>query len=482
MPLVTAISGNNLIIFMSDEHTRSVMGAYGNDLAHTPTLDKLANSGVRFDHAYTPSPICISARASFATGTQVFEHRCWSSAEPYYGQQQSWMHRLRERGHKVVSIGKLHFRSAVDDTGFSEQILPMYLANEGRGWPQGLQRKPLGSFPEAAEMAIIIGPGETSYTRYDRNITTAAINWLERNQPLNSRPWVLFVSFICPHFPLSAPQQFYDLYCDVELPKAYDRDADSRLKHPVIDEMRQFWNYADYFDSDSEFEGLKNYYGLCSFLDDNISQVLSALDRSGQADNTQIIYTSDHGDMTGNHGIWAKCYMYEDSVGIPLTFSGPGIEPSTNDTPVALTDMAATIEHAVHGEEVQVENSWQSRPLQEFIENPDPQRSVLSEYHDGGSPCGFFMLRKGRWKYVYFSEGHPALLFDMESDPRELLNLAAEPEHAVTLAELRNQLFQIFDPEEVNRQAFADQAKMIQTLGGMETILAMPSFNHTPID
>ncbi len=300
------MSGNNVIVLMSDEHTRSVMGAYGNPLVHTPTLDRLAAEGVRFDNAYTPSPICISARASFATGTPVFEHGCWSSAEPYYGQQQSWMHRLRDKGHQVVSIGKLHYRSADDDTGFSEQILPMYLANNGRGWPQGLQRKPMGSFPDASEMAAILGPGETSYTQYDRDITAAAVNWLEQRAASDSQPWVLFVSFICPHFPLSAPQQFYDLYRDVELPEPYDLDANARLKHPVIDEMRQFWNYADYFDRNSEIEGLKNYYGLCSYLDDNVAQVLQALNRSGQADNTQVIYTSDHGDMIGNHGIWGS--------------------------------------------------------------------------------------------------------------------------------------------------------------------------------
>jgi len=469
-------AANNVLVLMSDEHTRSVMGAYGNTLVHTPALDKLANDGVRFENAYTPSPICISARASFATGTQVFEHRCWSSAEPYYGQQQSWMQRLRARGHDVVCIGKQHYRSAADDCGFSEQILPMYLTNGGRGWPQGLQRKPMGDFSEAAEMAIIIGPGETSYTQYDRNITTAAVDWFDR-RAASDKPWVLFVSFICPHFPLSAPLQFYDMYRDVELPRPYDQDAGLRPGHPVIDEMRQFWNYADYFDQDSEVEGLKNYYGLCSFLDDNISQVLAALDNSGQTDNTQIIYTSDHGDMTGNHGIWGKCYMYEDSVGIPMTLSGPGIEPGVNQTPVSLTDMAATIEQAVSGEVAGVENSWRSRPLQNFITTPEVERPVLSEYHDGGSPCGFFMLRKGRWKYVYFSEGHPALLFDMKKDSRELVNLADDLEHADTVSELRDQLFQILD-----RQAFADQARMIETLGGMEVILAMPSFNHTPID
>ena len=471
-----------MLVVMSDEHTRSVMGAYGNSVAITPTLDRLAKEGVRFDNAYTPSPICISARASFATGTQVFEHACWSSAEPYYGQHQSWMHRLRDAGHEVVSIGKLHYRSAEDDVGFSEQILPMYLANNGKGWPQGLQRKPMGEFSDTAEMANIIGPGETSYTQYDRDITAAAVNWLEQHSQSDEPPWVLYVSYICPHFPLSAPQKFYDLYQDVALPKPYDRDPESILKHPVIDEMREFWDYADHFDASSEIEGLRNYYALCSFLDDNVKQVLQALDRSGQDTNTQIIYTSDHGDMTGNHDIWGKCYMYEDSAGIPMTLSGPGIEPGVNATPVSLVDLAATIEFAVTGETIEVSNGWQGRPLHHFINRPDAERPVISEYHDGGSPCGFFMLRTSRWKYVYFSEGHPALLFDIREDPQELTNLIDNPEYSLTVDQLRRQLFEILDPEEVNRRAFADQNLMIKKLGGMEAILALPSFNHTPLE
>ena len=187
------MSGKNVIVFMSDEHSCSVMGAYGNTLVHTPTLDSLAARGVRFDSAYTPSPICIPARASFATGTQVFQHRCWSSAEPYYGQHQSWMHRLRDRGHQVVSIGKLHYRAAADDTGFSEQILPMYLANNGAGWPQGLQRRPMATFPGAVEMASLLGPGETDYTRYDRDITAAAVKWLGQLPSKDELPCVVFL-------------------------------------------------------------------------------------------------------------------------------------------------------------------------------------------------------------------------------------------------------------------------------------------------
>ena len=269
---------------------------------------------------------------------------------------------------RFVSIGKLHYRSAIDDTGFTDQILPMYLANNGAGWPQALLRKPLAEFSDTVEMATNLGPGETDYTRYDRDITAAAVDWLGQRSPLNQKPWVLFVSFICPHYPLSAPVEFYNLYRDADLPSPYDTDRATHLKHPVIDEMRRFWDYADHFNPESEQIGLKNYYGLCSFLDHNVAQVLNALEHGGHSEQTQIIYTSDHGDMTGNHGIWGKCYMYEDSVGIPMTLSGAGIASSINETPVSLTDMAATIERTVCGKTTRPKAAWLGRPLQDFID------------------------------------------------------------------------------------------------------------------
>ena len=477
------MAGNNVLIIMSDEHTRSVMGAYGNTQVKTPNLDRLANNGMRFSNAYTPSPICIPARASFATGMQVFEHRCWSSAEPYYGQQKSWMQRLRERGGEVVSIGKLHYRSAEDDIGFSESLQPMYLANNGIGWPQGLQRKPLTDFPQAAELAAELGPCESSYTQYDRDVTRAAVNWLDKKSTgKNKTPWVLFVSFVSPHFPLTAPEAFYDLYRDVELPKAYDTDPDQQLKHPVIDKMRKFWTYNDHFDARTQIEGLRNYYGLCSFLDDNVGQVLNALEQCGESDNTQIIYTSDHGDMIGNHGIWCKSYMYEDSVGIPMTLTGPGIRSGSNETPVSLTDMAATIESLAGAEKRTAEHPWQSSPIQNFIDHPEPERPVLSEYHDGGSPTGFFMLRRGAWKLVYFAEQNPALLFDMQKDPLEMVNLANEPGYKSIREDLIHCLFEIMNPELVNQNAFVDQENMIEKLGGLEKIRQMQTFNHTPLE
>jgi len=472
----------NVLFLLSDEHARSALGTYGHRIVQTPTLDRLASSGMIFDRAYTPSPICIPARASLATGLHVFEHRCWSSAQPYYGQVESWMHRLRADGHTVVSIGKLHFRSGDDDNGFTEEILPMYLANDGKGWPQSLIRSPLPAFAEAAELARLLGPGESDYTDYDRKITAAACNWIGRSaQRAHNKPWVLFVSFASPHYPLIAPPSFFDLYRHRETPEPFANSKSQRSQHPVLREMLDFWNYDAYFDADSRRLARQNYYGLCSFVDYNIRQVLAALEHSGQDRDTLVIYTSDHGEMLGNHGFWAKSLMYEDSVAVPMIVAGQNIPVGVNHTPVSLTDMAATIETAITGSQRPASAPWQSRALQEFMRRAQSDRFILSEYHDGGSPTGLFMIRQGDWKYVYYAGAYPAQLFHLQQDLQETQDLGENPAYAAVREKLHGFLNQVLDPETVNAQAFAEQARLLEDLGGAEKVLAMPSFNHTPI-
>jgi len=459
------------------------MGAYGNTIVKTPTLDALANNGTRFTRAYTPSPICVSARASFATGKHVHEHECWSSAEPYYGQSQSWMKWLRDRGHLITSVGKLHYRSADDDMGFSEEILPMYLANEGKGWPQGLLRNPLPDYPDAAELANDVGPGETEYTRYDRAITQATIDWLkQQKQNDHEKPWVCFASFISPHYPLSAPQEFYDLYKDVDVPRPHSPQSSLDNKHPVIQAMSDFWNYDEHFESNvHRQEAIKNYYGLCSFVDDNVKQVLAALKASGQAEDTLIIYTSDHGDLLGNHGLWCKSFMYEDSVAIPLILSGNETSVGVNNTPVSLIDLAKTIAQEASGEVISDEiGSSHSIVLQNLLDAEQLDRLVLSEYHDGGSPTGFFMLCYKQWKYVYYAGVYPPQIFDIEADPQEVNDLAKQRKHADLRNTLHEKLIGMIDPEAVNAQAFLSQKALSEQYGGREGIKKMTSFNHTP--
>ena len=467
----------NFLILCSDEHAPSALGCYGHPIVKTPVLDQLSARGTRFTSAYTPSPICVPARACLATGTHVHENRCWSSAEPYHGQLRSWAHDLRDKGSNVVSIGKLHFRSGGDDHGFSEEILPMYLANEGKGWPQALIRDPLPGFPEAQEMAKGVGPGDTTYTNYDKDIAQLACDWISGNA--GSNPWTLFVSFVSPHYPLTAPEEFFDLYRDVEIPSPVDDPAIAN--HPVLSEVRKFWDYDDYFDAKTRDLAVRSYFGLCSFLDHNIGRVLVALEQSGQLEDTIILYISDHGEMLSSHGFWAKSVMYEQSAGIPMILAGPGVPSGDNDTPVSLIDVATTARDIAGIKDPVKTRSWQSTSLIDVATNPTKERFVVSEYHDGGCPTGMFMIRKGPWKYIYYAGGYPPQLFNLEQDPDELTDRAKEPMQAATLRQMHEHLLEVMDPNEVNREAFADQARLTEVYGGRDQILSMPSFNHTPI-
>ena len=468
----------NFLILCSDEHAPGALSCRGHPVVQTPTLDALAGMGTSFLNACTPSPICVPARACLATGLHVHENRCWSSAEPYHGQLRSWMHDLRNADRKVVSIGKLHFRSARDDNGFCEEILPMYLTNGGKGWPQGLIRDPMPGFFEAAEMAKGVGPGETSYTNYDRNIADLASQWIEGAG--KDEPWTLFVSFISPHYPLTAPEEFFDMYRDVDVPGPVDDPAIN--KHPVLREMRKFWDYEDYFDTESRDLAVRSYYGLCTFLDHNINLVLKALENSGLQDETTILYVSDHGEMLGNHGFWAKSVMYQDSVGIPMILAGPGIPAGSNDTPTSLTDVAATVRQNAGLEYERPKDEWSSTSLVDLAKIPQPERFVLSEYHDGGSPTGIYMIRQENWKYVFYAGGYPPQLFNLARDPNELDDLSSNSEFADQLSHMHGLLLEILDPEETNRLAFSDQKLAIEANGGVEAIMKIPSFNHTPIE
>ena len=214
-----ATPAKNLLIIMSDEHSPKALGCYGHPFVETPNLDRLAARGTRFDAAYCASPVCIPARASFAVGKYIHQIGFWDNADAYDGVIPSWHHKLRERGHAVVSIGKLHFRLEGEDHGFTEEIIPMHIL-EGKGDLMGLVRSDLPVRRGAYKMAGLAGPGESQYTFYDREIAARAQIWLreqaashlrrlvERHQQSHpGKPWVLFVSLVCPHFPLTAPPQ-----------------------------------------------------------------------------------------------------------------------------------------------------------------------------------------------------------------------------------------------------------------------------------
>jgi len=460
---------SNLLFIMSDEHTREVLGCYGNRIAQTPHLDALAGRGTRFVNAYTNSPICVPARAGFATGRYVHQTRCWDSAQHYHGQIPSWGHRLMERGHRVTSIGKLHYRDTRDSNGFDEEILPLH-AHKGLGWVRGLLRKELRDFPETADFAQKIGPGESAYTQFDRKVCGAACDWLRQagTGSDDDKPWVLFVGFVAPHFPLIAPQRFYDLYAFAPIPRPRQYEMQRHRLNPAVAALRDFYNYNDYFDPQRLKIALASYYGLCSFLDDNIGQILTILKAYGLSQNTRVIYTSDHGECLGNRGMWTKQVMYEESAAIPLIMAGSDIPANrTVNTPVSLADGYPTIIESSGETLIEEDKGLPGRSWIRIANEPDTERIVFSEYHDGGSITGSYMIRIGPWKYIYHV-GYSPELYNLDRDPHETQDLAHDPGHADVCRECLAALHRILDPEAVNAMAFEDQRRKIGALGGVE--------------
>ena len=471
----------NFLVIMSDEHNPKVLGHEGHPVISTPNLDRLAARGTAFTSAYTTSPVCIPARAGFATGKYIHQIGFWDNADAYDGSVPSWHHELRTRGHRVDSIGKLHFHLVNEDHGFTAEEIPMHII-EGKGDLMGLVREDLPRRGGAKKMAAMAGPGESPYTFYDKEICSRAQVWLrEKGTAPHDKPWVLFVSFVAPHFPLTAPPEHYYRYWNRELPmpKLYAREQ--RPQHPYIRDYRESFAYDDYFESEADVKrALAGYFGLVSYLDENIGKILAVLDETGLAANTRVMYTSDHGDNLGSRGLWGKSTMYEEIARVPWILAGPGLPQGRRiDTPVSHVDAYPTILETVGVPFAQVNDSHPGANLLDIANGARPERTVLSEYHGMGSTTGAFAIRDGKYKYVHYVK-YPPQLFDLERDPEEVHDLAGEAEYAKVVDRCRNKLYSLCDPEEVDRRAKARQAELLQMHGGREAVIKRGDLGFTP--
>ncbi len=471
----------NLIVILSDEHNKRVTGCYGHPLIQTPNLDRLAARGTRFTSAYTNCPICVPARASFATGQYVHKTRCWDNALAYRGTPPSWGHRLMAQGHRVTSIGKLHYQdSDPRRNGFDEEILPLHIVN-GVGDLLGLIRDELPVRAGAKKLGPEAGRGESEYTKYDRDIAEHTVQWLKNEAPKHSaKPWMLYVGFVSPHFPLIAPAPFYDLYDGQDLPWPLMYDAGERPRHPFTDAMRGCLCYDEEFDAPMVRRALTAYCGLVSFLDDNIGRILATLDDTGLAGETRVVYSSDHGDNLGARGMWGKSTMYEESAGIPMIMAGPNV-PHANvcHAPVTLADAFQTVLHSVGARPEPEDAQLPGHSLLDIAQGYVPRRTILSEYHAAGAITGSYMIRHGKYKYIHYV-GMPPMLFDLAADPDERIDLGRSPGHAAVVAECDAALRSVVDPEAVDKLAKADQAQRIAEVGGKESILKRGTFRYSP--
>ena len=477
----------NLILFQSDNHNRDLLGCYGHPVVKTPNLDKIAARGARFDNAYCTSSLCCPSRASLATGRYPHQTRYWDNCLAYDGRQPSWAGRIRDQGHTVVSVGKLHFRSTDDDNGFSEERAPMHIVDGVGGlvmllrWSDDEPQQPNQWRMYSEESKV----GTSNYQDYDREITRLAMDWLEHEAPKQSAPWILYVSYASAHPPFSIPQRLWDLYPpdSMPLPVAYTEDA--RPEHPAYQHLR-YIKAIDPFDESYE-DTLRRmaagYFGLITHLDEQIGEVMDKASALGLMDNTRLVYTSDHGESYGNHGLVGKSQLLETAAAVPLLMCGPGITAGQNIRQVvSQVDLFPTLVESVGASLNEDDADLPGISLWPALTGDESERIGFGEYHAARSRAGAFFLRRGDDKLIYHV-GMPRELYNLVDDPhetRDRLSGAPDAESIAIADELEAILRGICDPEAIDTQAKADQQARADEFGGNEQIATMGAFSRTP--
>ncbi|WP_423460421.1 sulfatase-like hydrolase/transferase [Ottowia sp. VDI28] len=475
----------NLLFLLSDEHDPRYMGCSGATWMRTPNLDALAAQGTRFTNAYTPSPICVPARASLATGHWPHTNGYWDNAIAYEGRWTSWHHRLADAGVRVESIGKLHYRRQEDPTGFMAQHEPVHIL-DGVGLVWGSVRDPLPKTRGRSPIFDELGAGESSYNRYDTRVTHLACDWLQQrgqeSESASAAPWALFVGLVAPHMPLVVPQEWLDLYPTDKLPPHKSLPAGTP-RHPWVERLKEHWDHDAMLDGDGQRQLARAcYFGLVSFMDAQIGRILAALDAQGLRETTTIIYTSDHGDNLGARGLWNKSTLYRESTSIPMIVSGPGVpESRVCTTNVNLVDIYPTALDACGVPPLPEEHDLPGCSLLALAtQADDPRRIGFSEYHAVGSETAAYMLTREGFKLHHYV-GHPSELFHLEEDAEELHDLASDPAYSQVLHEMEAQLRLMLDPAAVDARAKRDQNNLVARFGGREKALSKGNPGPTPM-
>jgi choline-sulfatase len=403
----------NTVILMSDEHNPLYAGPYGHPMVQTPNMDRMATEGTTYRNAYTPCPLCLPARSAFLAGLPVHRVQAYNncnllldSSLPTFGDV------LSEAGIHCVFMGKTDIYRPGEAMGFTE------LAELRDRKPPGdvnFVRRPLAIRKGAHRRADGYGVRPSAHV-HDVTVVDRAVEWIRRSDRV-SEPWVLVVNITAPHFPHVSTQELWDLYPDGGDLPAYGREVES-ARHPYAQDLRDHFETERF--TEEQVRGLRRGYLACiTFVDRQLGRLLSALEEQNALDRTDVIYTSDHGEMLGKFGMWWKCSLYEDSVRIPALAMGPDFAASREvATPVDLHDVRASIFAAAS---VDRPADWLGEPLQSLPTN-DPKRAVFSEYHGHGTRAGAFMVRRGAWKLISYREG-PDQLFDLSADPDELRNV-----------------------------------------------------------
>ena len=428
----------NILIIMVDQLNGTLFPDGPADWLHAPNLKALAARSTRFANAYTASPLCAPARASFMSGQLPSRTGVYDNAAEFASSIPTYAHHLRRAGYQTCLSGKMHFVGPDQMHGFEDRLTTdIYPADFGLT-PD--YRKPgeridwwyhnMGSVTGAGVAEI------SNQMEYDDEVAYHATRKLyDLSSGGDARPWCLTVSFTHPHDPYVARKKYWDLYenCDHLMPDIgpipyADQDAHSQRILDAND--RDNFNITE----DHIVRARRAYFANISYIDDKVGEILQTLKDTRQ--EAKIIFVSDHGDMLGERGLWFKMSFYDGSARVPLMISAPEMEPGLTTTPVSSVDILPTLCDlaGVDMDEVMPWTDGQSIvPLGQGAERMDP---VAMEYAAEGSYSPLVSLRYGKWKYNRCNLD-PDQLFDMIADPHELTNLADHPDHQGTVTQLR---------------------------------------------
>jgi len=453
----------NILVIMSDEHNASVLGCCGNDIVQTPNLDRLARRGVTFDSCYCNSPLCVPSRLSFTSGkyasrVSAWNNNCWLPAADY----PSLPHAMNTAGYESILCGKMHY----DKTrryGFRE-IGNMNTSGKygtgSRRKADDLEPKPslsnrFDEFRTAKDSGIMT---------HDRKVTAGTVEFL-KNRKASDKPFFMLAGYVAPHFPLIVPEKYWRQYQGkVPMPKIPEGHLESQPRN--YKHLRIGFNVEGVPDEIVR-KGRELYYGLTQWVDEEIGKVLKALGDSEVAGSTVVIYTTDHGENMGEHGLWWKNCLYEHASRVPLIVSWParwkGGQRRTQAC--SLVDVVQTIAELGRAD---VPADWNGDSMIQWLDDAGTEWKdiAVSEYYAHNIASGYAMIRKGGYKYVYHTPadaGHPAEreLYDLQSDPGEFNNLAGEEKYQSRIDTLHAALVKEIgeDPDRTEQRCRAECAK-----------------------
>jgi len=456
----------NILMIVADQLRADCVGTYGSRVVKTPNIDRIAAEGVTFTNAYTCVPSCTPARSALLTGLAPWHHGMLGMVRMATRYPVEKPRTLGSSGYYTTVVGKNHFYPIRNSHGYHQMVLDEHCSY---WFDKQENEKPEAASPEercdyeawfwsqlptANPHATGLGwndhrgkpfvfPEHLHATHWTGQTAVNFLNTYER-----SEPFFLKVSFIRPHSPYDPPGRCMKQYEDAAIPPAVEGDWAVRYA-PRSDSSNDIWHGK--LPPETIRRSRQAYYGNVSFVDEQVGLILQALERKGWLDETLVVFTSDHGDMLGDHNLWRKTYAYDPSAKIPLLMRWPiGLiaaeRGQKRSEPIELRDIFPTFLDA--GSVPQAEEMIQKmdgRSLLSLMRNNgqgwrqwiDLEHNIC--YHPSNHWNG---LTDGRWKYIFHAQHGEEQLFDLTHDPKELKDLARVSGHEATLRQWRNRLIE----------------------------------------